>query len=279
MKVLIADKFEQSWHRRIGRPAARSSISRRLPTSNWRTRSRHAAPTCSSSGAPRSPKRCSTARSLSLIVRAGAGVNTIDVAAASRRGIYVSNCPGKNAIAVAELTFALILALDRRIAGQRHRSARGQVEQEGILQGEGAVRTDARHAWLRQHRTGSRAPRAARSGCRWSSGAGASTERRRPPSRDARDPDVTVARVAGGSRRTADVLSVHLALANETRGLDRRVDSNRLKPGSYFVNTSRAEIVDHAALADAVRNARHPRRRSMCSRGSRQQPPASSAIR
>src|SRR5687767_9108486 len=52
---------------------------------------------------------------LSLIVRAGAGYNTIDVAAASKRGIYVSNCPGKNAIAVAELAFALILALDRRI--------------------------------------------------------------------------------------------------------------------------------------------------------------------
>src|SRR5438105_4770534 len=52
---------------------------------------------------------------LSLVVRAGAGFNTIDVAEASRRGIYVSNCPGKNAIAVAELTFALILSLDRRV--------------------------------------------------------------------------------------------------------------------------------------------------------------------
>src|SRR5256885_8190993 len=52
---------------------------------------------------------------LSLIVRAGAGYNTIDVATASRRGIYVSNCPGKNAVAVAELAWALILALDRRI--------------------------------------------------------------------------------------------------------------------------------------------------------------------
>src|SRR6187549_2770883 len=52
---------------------------------------------------------------LSLVVRAGAGYNTIDVAAASTRGIYVSNCPGKNAIAVAELTFALMLALDRRV--------------------------------------------------------------------------------------------------------------------------------------------------------------------
>src|ERR1700694_4309104 len=53
---------------------------------------------------------------LKLIVHAGAGYNTIDVAAASRRGIYVSNCPGKNSIAVAELAFGLILALDRRIA-------------------------------------------------------------------------------------------------------------------------------------------------------------------
>src|SRR3954468_19575878 len=52
---------------------------------------------------------------LSLVVRAGAGYNTIDVATASRRGIYVSNCPGKNAIAVADLAFALLLALDRRV--------------------------------------------------------------------------------------------------------------------------------------------------------------------
>ena len=55
------------------------------------------------------------AGSIKLVVRAGAGFNTIDVAAASRRGIYVSNCPGKNSIAVAELAFALILALDRRV--------------------------------------------------------------------------------------------------------------------------------------------------------------------
>ena len=56
------------------------------------------------------------AGALKLVVRAGAGYNTIDVAAASRRGIYVSNCPGKNSIAVAELAFALVLALDRRVA-------------------------------------------------------------------------------------------------------------------------------------------------------------------
>src|SRR6266478_848297 len=50
-----------------------------------------------------------------LVVRAGAGYNTIDVKTASARGIYVTNCPGKNSVAVAELAFGLILALDRRI--------------------------------------------------------------------------------------------------------------------------------------------------------------------
>src|SRR5262249_25797010 len=56
------------------------------------------------------------AGALSLVVRARAGYNTIDVATAPERRIHASNLPGKNAIAVAELTFALILALDRRIA-------------------------------------------------------------------------------------------------------------------------------------------------------------------
>src|SRR5947209_16225472 len=52
---------------------------------------------------------------LALIVRAGAGTNTIDVEEASARGVYVANCPGKNAIAVAELAVGMMLALDRRL--------------------------------------------------------------------------------------------------------------------------------------------------------------------
>jgi len=55
---------------------------------------------------------------LSVVIRAGAGIDTIDVAAASRLGVFVTNCPGKNSIAVAELVMGLILSLDRRIADQ-----------------------------------------------------------------------------------------------------------------------------------------------------------------
>src|SRR5262245_8318881 len=54
-------------------------------------------------------------RELALIVRAGSGTNNIDVAAASAQGIFVSNCPGKNSAAVAELAIGLMVALDRRI--------------------------------------------------------------------------------------------------------------------------------------------------------------------
>lgn len=62
------------------------------------------------------PEAVLAAGPLKLVVRAGAGYNTIDVAEASRLGIYVSSCPGKNSVAVAELAFGLVCALDRRIA-------------------------------------------------------------------------------------------------------------------------------------------------------------------
>src|ERR687890_1784446 len=55
---------------------------------------------------------------LTLVIRAGAGIDTIDVAAASELGVFVSNCPGKNSIAVAELVMGLLLTCDRRIADQ-----------------------------------------------------------------------------------------------------------------------------------------------------------------
>src|SRR6267142_6989748 len=115
MKVLIADTFEQSGIDGIAAAGCEVIYEPELSGETL-------AATLGSTGADvlvvRSTKVTEPmldAGSLSLIVRAGAGVNTIDVKAASRRGIYVSNCPGRNAIAVAELTFGLILALDRRI--------------------------------------------------------------------------------------------------------------------------------------------------------------------
>src|SRR5690349_22644421 len=115
MKVLIADKFEKSGI--DGLKAAGCDV-----ISDPELKDDTLREAIASSGADvlvvRSTKVTAPmmdAGRLSLIVRAGAGYNTIDVAAASKRGIYVSNCPGKNAIAVAELAVGLLLSLDRRI--------------------------------------------------------------------------------------------------------------------------------------------------------------------
>src|SRR4051812_34913357 len=115
MKVLVADQFEQS-----GIDGLRGAGCEVLYEPALKDDALAAALAESNAGVlvVRSTKVTEAmmdAGALALIVRAGAGYNTIDVAAASARGIYVSNCPGKNATAVAELAFGLIIALDRRI--------------------------------------------------------------------------------------------------------------------------------------------------------------------
>jgi len=186
---------------------------------------------------------------LSLIVRAGAGVNTIDVHAASRRGIYVSNCPGKNAIAVAELTFALILALDRRIAEnvidlragrwnkKEYSKAKGLFGRTLGIIGYGSIGQEVAH----------RAQAFGMPVVVWS-------RRFEDPASRIPDPGLAVARSAEDVAGQADVLSIHLALASGTRNFVGSSILSRLKPGSYFINTSRAEVVDHAALAEVIRS-------------------------
>jgi D-3-phosphoglycerate dehydrogenase len=186
---------------------------------------------------------------LALVVRAGAGYNTIDVAAASRRGIYVSNCPGRNAIAVAELTFALILALDRRVpdnvadlrAGRWNKKeysrARGLFGRTIGLIGLGSIGSEvARRA------QGFGMPVIV-----WS---------RRFAAAGAPDPSLPF-RIAATPEQLAeqsDVVSVHLALTKETRGLVGAAVFERMRPGASFVNTARAEVVDAQALAEAARS-------------------------
>ena len=94
------------------------------------------------------------AGALSLIVRAGAGYNTIDVAAASRRGIYVSNCPGKNAIAVAELALGLILSLDRRIPDNVAELRAGKWNKKEFSKARGIFGSTLGLDRVREHRPG-----------------------------------------------------------------------------------------------------------------------------
>src|SRR5262249_3018543 len=116
MKVLIADKFEESGLGGLGAIGCEVIYNADLKDEALTGAIRDTAADVLVVRSTKVTESMLDAGKLCLVVRAGAGFNTIDVKAASARGIYVSNCPGKNAVAVAELAFALILALDRRIA-------------------------------------------------------------------------------------------------------------------------------------------------------------------
>src|SRR5215467_7697471 len=115
MKVLVADKFEESGIDGLKEIGCEVVYSPNLKDDSLVEAVRDSRADVLVVRSTRVTEAALAAGRLSLVVRAGAGYNTIDVKAASSRGIYVSNCPGKNSIAVAELAFAMILALDRRL--------------------------------------------------------------------------------------------------------------------------------------------------------------------
>src|ERR1051325_2080436 len=116
MKVLVADKFEKSGRDGLQALGCAVSYQPDLKDQALAEAIQANSPDVLVVRGTKVNENMLAAGPIKLVVRAGAGYNTIDVAAASRRGIYVSNCPGKNSIAVAELAFALILAVDRRVA-------------------------------------------------------------------------------------------------------------------------------------------------------------------
>src|SRR6185503_12076891 len=74
-------------------------------------------------------------KALQLVVRAGAGTNTIDVDAATQGGVVVANVPGRNAAAVAELAIGLMLAIDRKIADGVIELRAGHWDKKGMSKG------------------------------------------------------------------------------------------------------------------------------------------------
>lgn len=185
--------------------------------------------------------------SLSLVLRAGAGVNTIDLAAASACGVYVSNCPGKNAAAVAELAWAHILNADRRVADGVADLRAGQWKKKvyakdtqgikgrtlgivgfGSIGQEVAQRANAFDMEILAFDPALDTAAAAALGV------------------EAVD---SVEALASRS----DVLTVHVGLNKHTRGLINAAVLDALPAGSIFVNTSRGPVVDEVALIKVVK--------------------------
>lgn len=185
------------------------------------------------------------ATDLSLIIRAGAGVNTIDLETASAKGVHVANCPGKNTDAVAELAIGHLIACDRRIVSasidmrdgkwrkkeyQKSAGLKGRVL--GVV-GLGSIGSAvARRAKGLEMRV-----------IAWS-----------------RSLTDEKAEALGVERRAtlnelaeqADAVSIHLAANADTAHLIGEDFLGRMKDGAILINTSRGEVVDTAALKKAI---------------------------
>ena len=187
----------------------------------------------------------SCAKNLSLIIRAGAGVNTIDIKSANARGIYVTNCPGKNSIAVAELTIGLLLALDRRIADNVIDLRNGKWNKGEYSKADGVYGKTLGVVGVGQIglEVISRAKAFGLRVIGWSK----SLTREK-----AAQLGINHSGTIHDLVPQCDIISVHLALKPETKGIISRSIIDLMKPGTIFLNTSRAEVVDEAALAEAV---------------------------
>jgi D-3-phosphoglycerate dehydrogenase len=247
MLILIADKFEQSGRSELEAMGCDISYEPDLKDEALIAAIRAQSPDILVVRGTKVTEAMLEAGPVKLVVRAGAGYNTIDVSAASKRGIYVSNCPGKNSIAVAELAFALILALDRRIADNVITLRRGEWNKKEFSKARGLFGRTLGLVGL--GKIGQEMiPRARAFGMpvvAWS--------RSLTPQRaEALGVEFKVSpqEVA----RAADIVSVHLALNPETRSLLGSDFFNSLREGAYFINTARGEVIDQAALVQALRH-------------------------
>ena len=246
MKVLVADKFEQSGRDGLQALGCDVSYQPDLKDDALANAIASEAPDVLVVRGTKVTEPMLAAGPIKLVVRAGAGFNTIDVAAASKRGIYVSNCPGKNSIAVAELAFALMLALDRRIVDNAFALRRGEWNKKEFSKARGlfgrtlgliGVGKIGQEMIPRAHAFGMRV-------VAWS--------RSLTPARAA-EMGVVYKDSPKAVAAESDVVSVHLALNNETRKLIDADFFNAMREGAYFVNTARGEVVDEQALVNAMR--------------------------
>jgi D-3-phosphoglycerate dehydrogenase len=182
---------------------------------------------------------------LTLVIRAGAGIDTIDVDAASSLGVFVSNCPGKNSIAVAELVMGLLLACDRRIPDQAGDLRQGRWRKGEYSKAHGLYGRTLGIVGLGQigREIASRAKAFGMRVVAWS---------RSLTHEEADRIGVAYAQTPLEVARLSDAVSINVAANAETKNLVGADFLAAMRPGAYLINTSRGSVVDEAALAKAV---------------------------
>lgn len=178
---------------------------------------------------------------LKMISVHGAGTDQIDLGAATKRGIVVANVPGVNAYAVAELTMGLILALLRRIPTAVEMTKAGEWKR---LLGTGLAGKTLGIVGLGN---------IGQAVARMAQGFGLKLlgYTPHPKINNLSELGVVVADLKTVIS-SADILTLHVPLTEETRGLVNKERFLQMKPGAFLINTSRGEVVDEEALAEAL---------------------------
>ena len=186
---------------------------------------------------------------LNLIIRAGAGTNTIDKAHATAKGIAVCNVPGKNAVAVAELTIGLLVAVDRNIPDnvielregkwnkKAYSAAQGLFGRSMGIVGAGAIGMAVAE---RAHAFGIKVHMIEKPG------------RSQETLNKMRALDVVGVADLNEMAQKCDIISFHVPASDSTKHLVSRDFLSKLCDGAIVLNTSRAEIVDEEALLEAM---------------------------
>ncbi|MEE2819235.1 MAG: NAD(P)-dependent oxidoreductase [Planctomycetota bacterium] len=183
--------------------------------------------------------------SLALIVRAGAGFDMIDLSEASKRGVFVANCPEKNSIAVAELAWGLILSCDRRIPNQTIRLREGRWEKKAFSKTRGLYGRTLGVIGLGGigREVVKRAKAFGMDVIAWS----------RSLNQDkANEWGIQWTEDINELANASDVVSVHAASTPETKHIINAAFLDSMKDGSILINTSRGALIDEEALCKAV---------------------------
>ena len=181
-------------------------------------------------------------KSMNLIIRAGSGVNNINISAANRKGIYVTNCPGMNAVAVAELAFGLMISLDRFIPDNVSDFNNGIWNKDKYSKGKGL-----KGKTLGLIGVGNIGKEVAKRALAFGM--------------NVYGKDIT--RIEGVQIKDfsemdqllplCDVVSIHLPATPQTKGLFNKQMFGYMKNGAYLINTSRQDIVIEDDLLEAIK--------------------------
>src|SRR5690554_697444 len=187
-----------------------------------------------------------SAEKLSLIIRAGAGVNNIDIQTANKKGVYVANCPGMNSVAVAELAIGLMIAIDRKIPDNVVDFRNGKWNKAEYSKADGLLGKTL--GVVGTGKIGLEVIKRAKSFgldiIAWS---------RSLTDEKAEELEIESCKTLDELFTNADIISVHLAQTADTKKLINKDLISKMKNGAYFINTARAGVVDEDALIEAAK--------------------------